>query len=107
MDSILWLTKYEQLKELKNTLSWRVRGLPPSLSQKRNKEKGRKRRKERIPFLTKCRKNSLEFLISVVFTKVFDVDIGELHSFGAKLYLSFFAGLKVANKSAKTVKPIN
>lgn len=51
-------------------------------------------------FLTECREDFLEFVISVVLTKVFDVDISELHSFGAKLHLSFLAGLKVANKTA-------
>lgn len=56
--------------------------------------------------LTKCREDFLEFLISVVFTKVFDVDVGELHSFGAKFHLSFLAGLKVANKTADRIKPI-
>lgn len=57
-------------------------------------------------FLTKCREDILEFLIRVVFAKVFDVDIGELHSFGAKLHFSFFTGLEMANKTANRHKPI-
>lgn len=52
------------------------------------------------PFLTKSRENLLEFLIGVVVTKVFDVDVGELHGFGAKLHFSFLAGLKVAHEPA-------
>lgn len=52
----------------------------------------------KMGFLTKCREYFFEFLISVVFTKVFDVDICEFHSFGSKLHLSFLAGLKMANK---------
>ncbi len=56
--------------------------------------------------LTKHRKDFLQFFIGVVFTKIFDVDIGELHSFGAKLHLSFLTGLKVANKTADRIEPI-
>lgn len=55
--------------------------------------------------LTKCREDFLEFVVRVVFTKVFDVDIGELHGFGAKLNFSFFPGLKVAHKTANRHKP--
>lgn len=55
---------------------------------------------------TKCRKEFLEFLITEVFSKIFDVDVCELHSFGTKLNFSFFAWLKVANKPGKrTTKP--
>lgn len=56
-------------------------------------------------FLTKCREDFLEFVISVVFAKVLDVDIGELHGFGAKLHFSFFAGLEVADETANGHKP--
>lgn len=36
-------------------------------------------------FHTKCRKDFLEFLIRAVFTKVFDVNIGEFYRLGAEL----------------------
>lgn len=53
--------------------------------------------------ITKLGEKFLEFFISVFFPKVFDVDIGELHGFGPKLTLPFFAGLKVTNKSTNTM----
>lgn len=54
--------------------------------------------------LTKGWEDLLEFLIGVVFTKVFDVDIGELQSFAAQLLLSLFTGFKVSDKTAKKKK---
>ena len=55
-------------------------------------------RNNQLVFLTKCREHLIEFLVTIVFTKVFDVNIGELHSFGAKLNLSFLTRLEVAIK---------
>lgn len=52
-------------------------------------------------FLTKCSKEFLELLVRVVFTKVFNVDVGELHSFGAELHLPLLTRLKVADKTAE------
>lgn len=51
--------------------------------------------------LTKSCEDLLEFLIVVVFSKVFDVDIGELQSLAAQLLLSLFTGFKVSHKAAE------
>lgn len=55
--------------------------------------------------LTKYTKDLLEFFISEVFSKVFNVNIGELHNFGPKFHLSFLAWFEVANKAGDGIKP--
>ena len=64
-------------------------------------------RNKKVGFLTECSEDSLEFLVAIVFTKVFDIDIGELHSFGAKLNLSFLTRLEVANEPVHRINLMN
>lgn len=54
--------------------------------------------------LTKSCEDLLELLVVVVFSKVFDVDVGELQGLAAQLLLSLFTGFKVSHKTAEERK---
>lgn len=54
--------------------------------------------------LTKSCEDLLQLLIVAVFSKVFDVDVGELQSLAAQLLLSLLTGFKVSHKTAEERK---